>query len=59
MNLSAKDLSKSLDSGGSLGDQMVLEEGTTFSVEPGLFDPAHDLGYNRGNNLVVTNKRAS
>ncbi|MCX6575352.1 MAG: hypothetical protein NTV82_03040 [Candidatus Aminicenantes bacterium] len=29
----------------------------TFSVEPGLFDPAHDFGYNPSDNLLVTKKK--
>jgi len=29
----------------------------TSSVEPGLFDPAHDFGYNPSNNLLVTKKK--
>jgi Xaa-Pro aminopeptidase len=41
----------------ALGDQTVLEEGMTFSVEPGLFDPAHDFGYNPSDNLLVTKKK--
>jgi Xaa-Pro aminopeptidase len=40
-----------------LGDQTILEEGMTSSVEPGLFDPAHDFGYNPSNNLLVTKKK--
>jgi Xaa-Pro dipeptidase len=32
----------------------VLEEGMTFSVEPGLFDPAHGFGYNPSDCLWVT-----
>ncbi len=29
----------------------------TFSVEPGLFDPAHDSGCNLSDNLLVTRKK--
>jgi Xaa-Pro dipeptidase len=42
----------------SLGDEMILEEGMSFSVEPGPYDPAHDFGYNPSDNLMVTKKRA-
>jgi len=38
----------------ALGDTTVLEEGMTFSVEPGLFDPAHGFGYNPSDCLWVT-----
>jgi len=38
----------------ALGDPTVLEEGMTFSVEPGLFDPANDFGYNPSDCLLVT-----
>ena len=41
----------------ALGDQTVLEEGMTFSVEPGLFDPANDFGFNPSDNLLVTKKK--
>jgi Xaa-Pro dipeptidase len=38
----------------ALGDYTVLEEGMTFSVEPGLYDPENGFGYNPSDNLVVT-----
>jgi Xaa-Pro dipeptidase len=41
----------------ALGDETVLEEGMTFSVEPGLFDPAHDFGYNPSDNLLITKNK--
>ncbi len=41
----------------ALGDQTVLEEGMTFSVEPGLFDPENDFGYNPSDCLLVTKKK--
>lgn len=41
----------------ALGDQTVLEEGMTFSVEPGLFDPENEFGYNPSDNLLVTKKK--
>ncbi len=41
----------------ALGDQTVLEEGMTFSVEPGLFDPENGFGYNPSDCLLVTKKK--
>ncbi len=41
----------------ALGDQTLLEEGMTFSVEPGLFDPTNDFGYNPSDCLLVTKKK--
>jgi len=41
----------------ALGDYTVLEEGMTFSVEPGLYDPENGFGYNPSDNLLVTEKR--
>ncbi len=38
----------------ALGDYTVLEEGMTFSVEPGLYDPESGFGYNPSDNLLVT-----
>jgi len=38
----------------ALGDTTVLEEGMTFSVEPGLFDPTNDFGYNPSDSCLVT-----
>jgi len=29
----------------------------TFSVEPGLYDPENNFGYNPSDNLLVTNKK--
>lgn len=41
----------------ALGDYTVLEEGMTFSVEPGLYDPEKGFGYNPSDNLLVTKER--
>lgn len=41
----------------ALGDTTVLEEGMTFSVEPGLYDPERGFGYNPSDNLLVTEKK--
>lgn len=41
----------------ALGDQTVLEEGMTFSVEPGLFDPENGFGYNPSDCLLITKKK--
>lgn len=41
----------------ALGDYTVLEEGMTFSVEPGLYDPENNFGYNPSDNLLVTEKK--
>ena len=41
----------------ALGDMTVLEEGMTFSVEPGLFDPENGFGYNPSDLLVVTKEK--
>jgi Xaa-Pro dipeptidase len=41
----------------ALGDYTVLEEGMTFSVEPGLYDPENGFGYNPSDNLLVTQKK--
>ena len=38
----------------ALGDQTVLKEGMTFSVEPGLYDPKNGAGYNPSDGLLVT-----
>jgi len=40
-----------------LGNQTVLEEGMTFSVEPELFDPGHVFGYNPSDNFLVAKKK--
>lgn len=37
----------------ALGDTTVLEEGMTFSVEPGLYDPENGFGYNPSDNLLI------
>jgi Xaa-Pro dipeptidase len=41
----------------ALGDYTVLEEGMTFSVEPGLFDSEKGFGYNPSDNLLVTKQK--
>jgi len=41
----------------ALGNTEILEEGMTFSVEPGLFDPTHDFGYNPSDSCLVTKKK--
>jgi Xaa-Pro aminopeptidase len=41
----------------ALGNEELLQEGMTFSVEPGLFDPQNDFGYNPSDNLLVTKKK--
>lgn len=41
----------------ALGDKTVLEEGMTFSVEPGLYDPENGFGYNPSDNLLVTKEK--
>ncbi len=41
----------------ALGDYTMLEEGMTFSVEPGLYDPEHGFGYNPSDLLMVTKDR--
>jgi len=38
----------------ALGDDTVLEEGMTFSVEPGLYNPQGGYGYNPSDNCLVT-----
>lgn len=38
----------------ALGDTTVLEEGMTFSVEPGLYNPKGGYGYNPSDNCLVT-----
>jgi Xaa-Pro aminopeptidase len=37
----------------ALGDETVLEERMTFSMEPGLFHPEAGYGYNPSDNVVV------
>ncbi len=41
----------------ALGDETILEEGMTFSVEPGLYDPENGCGYNPSDGLLVTKKK--
>jgi Xaa-Pro aminopeptidase len=38
----------------ALGDETVLEEGMTFSMEPGLFNPEGRYGYNPSDMVLVT-----
>lgn len=40
----------------SLGDKTVIEEGMTFSVEPGLYDEKNGIGINPSDNLLITQK---
>jgi Xaa-Pro aminopeptidase len=37
----------------ALGDETVLEEGMTFSMEPGLFNPEGGYGYNPSDMVLV------
>ncbi len=37
----------------ALGDHTVIEEGMTFSVEPGLYDEANGIGINPSDRLLV------
>ncbi len=37
----------------ALGDETVLEEGMTFSMEPGLFNPDGGYGYNPSDTVLV------
>jgi Xaa-Pro aminopeptidase len=37
----------------ALGDETLLEENMTFSMEPGLFNPAGGYGYNPSDQVVV------
>jgi Xaa-Pro aminopeptidase len=41
----------------ALGDDTVLEEGMTFSNEPGLYDPEGGYGYNHSNWLRIGKER--
>ncbi len=41
----------------ALGDETVLEEGMTFSNEPGLYDPEGGYGYNHSNWLLIGKAR--
>ena len=38
----------------SLGDHTIIEEGMTFSVEPGLYDSENGIGINPSDNLLIT-----
>ncbi|MFC1556795.1 M24 family metallopeptidase [candidate division KSB1 bacterium] len=38
----------------SLGDNTIIEEGMTFSVEPGLYDSENGIGVNPSDNLLIT-----
>ncbi|MFC1553741.1 M24 family metallopeptidase [candidate division KSB1 bacterium] len=37
----------------ALGDSTILEEGMTWSVEPGLYDPENGFGFNPSDGLLV------
>jgi Xaa-Pro aminopeptidase len=41
----------------ALGDDTVLVEGMTFSMEPGLYDETNGIGINPSDNLRVTSTR--
>lgn len=38
----------------ALGDTTIIEEGMTFSMEPGLFNKEGGYGYNPSDNVLVT-----
>lgn len=40
------------------GDHAVIEEGMTFSVEPGLYDEKHGIGINPSDRLLVLTDRS-
>ena len=42
----------------ALGDDTVIEEGMTFSVEPGLYDSKRGIGVNPSDRLLVQKNRA-
>jgi Xaa-Pro dipeptidase len=42
----------------SLGDDTVVQEGMTFSVEPGLYDAVRGIGINPSDRLVVLKDRS-
>lgn len=42
----------------ALGDYSVIEEGMTFSVEPGLYDEKHGIGINPSDRLLVLKDRS-
>lgn len=41
----------------ALGDETVLEEGMTFSMEPGLFNPKGGYGYNPSDCILVAKEK--
>ena len=41
----------------SLGDETVLEEGMTFSMEPGLYNPEGGYGYNPSDLVLVAREK--
>ena len=41
----------------SLGDETVLEEGMTFSMEPGLYNPEGGYGYNPSDLVLVAKEK--
>jgi len=41
----------------ALGDETVLEEGMTFSMEPGLFNKEGGYGYNPSDHVLVTREK--
>ena len=41
----------------AVGDYTILQEGMTFSVEPGLFDAENGFGYNPSDLMLVTKDR--
>ena len=41
----------------ALGDDTVIREGMTFSVEPGLYDAQRGIGINPSDRLLVTKDR--
>ena len=42
----------------ALGDHTVIEEGMTFSVEPGLYDSKNGIGINPSDRLIVLKDRS-
>jgi Xaa-Pro aminopeptidase len=42
----------------ALGDDTLIQEGMTFSVEPGLYDAKRGLGINPSDRLLVLTDRA-
>lgn len=42
----------------ALGDDTVIQEGMTFSVEPGLYDSKRGMGVNPSDRLLVQKDRA-